>query len=94
MHTRVVRFTDVTPERMEDVRTRIEEAGGPPPGVDTVALTMLYDADQQTAIVLQQFSSAQDMSAAEEAFASMSAEETPGSRASVDRCAQVVEMRA
>jgi hypothetical protein len=31
MHARVVRFTDVTPERIEEVVSRVEESDGPPP---------------------------------------------------------------
>ena len=54
---------------------------------------MLLDADQGTAVVLQLFDSADDMRAAEEAFDSMDASETPGTRASVDRCEVKLDMR-
>ena len=33
MYVRVVRFTDVSAERMQELLARIEEADGPPPGV-------------------------------------------------------------
>jgi hypothetical protein len=93
MHTRVVRFTDVTPERIEEVRTRIEEAGGPPPGVRSTGMTVLHDEEQGTAIVIQEYASAEDLRAAEEVFSAMPTGETPGTRASVDRCTQVVDKR-
>ena len=33
MHVRVVRFTGVSADRVEGVVARIQESGGPPPGV-------------------------------------------------------------
>jgi hypothetical protein len=82
---RVVRFTDVDPERVEALLARIDESGGPPPGVAAKGLQILLDAEQGTAVVLQLFDTAEDMRAAEEAFDSMDPSETPGTRASVDR---------
>ena len=86
MHVRVVRFTGVSPERVEETLDRIRESDGPPPGIPTTGLQMLYDADQQTAIVLQAFDSAEDLRTGEEVFDAMDPGETPGTRASVDRC--------
>ena len=37
MYARVVRFTDVNAERIEQVLAQIEESGGPPPGVSSAA---------------------------------------------------------
>jgi hypothetical protein len=37
MHARVVRFTDVTPERISEIIARVE-ADGPPPGADPTGL--------------------------------------------------------
>jgi hypothetical protein len=94
MFMRVVRFTDVDAGRLQDLLARIDESGGPPPGVPATGLQVLLDNDQGTAVVLQQFDSAEDMAAAEEAFDSMDASETPGTRASVDRTELKKEMRA
>jgi hypothetical protein len=58
MHVRVVRFTDVDAQRVEALLARIEEAGGPPPGVATTGLTLLFDESQRTAVVLQYFNTA------------------------------------
>jgi hypothetical protein len=63
MHVRVVRFTDVS-------------------------------ADRLTAVVLQEFATADDLDAAAKVFSSMDASETPGTRASVDACEQTLEMTA
>jgi hypothetical protein len=83
---RVVRFTDVNAERIEGLLASIEEAEGPPPGIPTTGLKMLYDEGQGTAVVLQYFATAEDMDAGAQAFGAMDAAETPGTRASVDTC--------
>ena len=86
MYVRVVRFTDVSAERIEGLLARIEESDGPPPGVPTTGLKMLLDEAQGTAVVLQYFATEEDMKAGAAAFAAMDASETPGTRASVDMC--------
>ena len=86
MYVRVVRFTDVTAERLDGLLARIEEEDGPPPGVPTTGLKMLFDEDQGTAVVLQYFATADDMKAGAAAFSAMDASETPGTRGSVDMC--------
>lgn len=86
MYVRVVRFTDVSAERMEGLLARVKESEGAPPGVPATGLTMLFDEAQGTAVVLQHFATADDMSAGAQAFNAMDASETPGARASVDMC--------
>jgi len=86
MHLRVVRFTDVDPDRLEKLVSEIDESEGPPPGVKATGLQILLDRDQGTSVVLQFFDSEQDMRDSEQAFDSMDAGDTPGTRASVDRC--------
>jgi len=86
MHVRVVRFTDVSAERMEGLLARIEDSDGPPPGIPATGLEVLFDEAHGTAVVLQQFESAEDMEAGDKAFSAMDASETPGTRVSVDMC--------
>ena len=86
MHVRVVRFTDVTAERIDELLARIEESDGPPSDVPATGLQLLYDADHGTAVVLQLFDTADDMRAGDQAFGAMDPSETPGTRASVDMC--------
>jgi hypothetical protein len=93
VHVRVVRFTDVTAERISDVLGQIDQAGGPPPGVPIKGLQILVDEAQGTAVVLQLFDSAADMQAGSEVFAAMDPTETPGTRVSVDMCELKRELR-
>ena len=94
MSVRVVRFTDVSAERMEGLRARVEESDGPPPGVPSTGLKILYDGEQGTAVVLQHFATAEDMAAGAQAFSAMDPADTPGTRASVDMCEVTLELEA
>jgi hypothetical protein len=94
VHVRVVRFTDVDPQRVEAIVERINQSDGPPEGAPASGVQVLLDADQKTAVVLQMFNSADDMAEGEKVFAAMDPGETPGTRASVDRCELKVEMHA
>ena len=93
MYVRAVRFTDVSAERIEALVDRIEASDGPPPGAPTTGLNLLYDEAQRTAVVLQYFETAEDMSAGAQAFSAMDASETPGTRTSVDMCEVRLERR-
>jgi hypothetical protein len=92
VYVRVVRFADVTAKRLEGLLAGIEESEGPPPGVPTTGLQILFDEDQGTAVVLQLFDTAEDMRIGGEAFAAMDPTETPGTRVSVDMCEMRVDI--
>ena len=92
MYARVVRFTDVSAERMEALLARIEESDGPPPGVASTGLKVLHDGAQGTAVVLQYFATAEDMDAGAQTFGAMDPADTPGTRASVDMCEVKLEL--
>jgi hypothetical protein len=94
MYVRVVRFTDVSAERLEGLLARIKESDGPPPGVPSTGLTMLFDEAQGSAVVLQYFATSEDMEAGAKVMAAMDASETPGTRASVDACELKLELKA
>src|SRR4051812_8647635 len=94
MNVRVVRFTDVDPQRVRDMIASIDESEGPPEGVKTSGMQILLDEDQRTSIVLQFFDNAEDMASSEQAFDSMDASDTPGNRASVDRTELLRELKA
>jgi hypothetical protein len=93
VYVRVVRFTDVTDGRVEELLARIKESGGPPPGVPAKGLQILVDEAQGTAVVLQLFDTADDMRTGAEAFSAMEPAETPGTRVSVDMCELKLERR-
>lgn len=86
MHARVVRFTDVTPERISEIAAEVEKSDGPPPGVDSTGFQLLVDQAQGTAIFVGYFETEQKMREASEVFEQMDPSETPGTRASVDLC--------
>ena len=46
VYVRVVRFTDVSAERIEGLLARIDESDGPPPGVPTTGLKILHDGER------------------------------------------------
>ena len=43
VYVRVVRFTDVSAERIEGALSRITESGGAPPGVSSTHLEMVFE---------------------------------------------------
>ena len=93
MHVRVVRFTDVTAERIDGLLARIEESDAAPPGAPTTSLKLLFDQAQGPAVVLQYFELAEDMHTGGQAFGAMDLLESPGTRASVDMCEVKLERR-
>jgi len=86
MYARVVRFTDVDPEHLSERLAEVEASDGPPVDIPAKGLQILHDPDQRTAIVIQHFQTADDMAAAEGPLDSMDPSDTPGTRASIDRC--------
>ncbi len=86
MYARAVRFTDVTPERIAEIGSRVEADEGPPPGVDSTGFKLLFDEAQGTAIFVGFFETEQKMRDASAIFEQMDSSETPGTRASVDLC--------
>ena len=92
MYARVVRFTDVDPDHLAG---RVEDAQGregPPVDITAKSVQILHDPDQRTAVVIQLFETADDMAAAEGPLDTMDPADTPGSRASIDRCEIKAEM--
>ena len=81
-YARVTRFTDVDPAKIEEIKGRAET--GPPEGVDSTGLTVVYDADQGTAVFVGVFETEEKMKAAAEVLEAMDSSQTPGSRATVD----------
>jgi hypothetical protein len=94
MYARVVRFTEVKPERIEEIKSRASEAGGPPEGVPSSGIQIVLDEAQSTAVVFQLFDSEEDMRKGEEVLEQMDSSETPGTRVSVDRGEIALDLKA
>jgi len=86
MYARVVRFTDVDPDHFAERIADADAREGPPVDIPAKGIQILHDPDQRTAIVIQLFEAADDMAAAEGPLDAMDSADTPGTRASVDRC--------
>jgi hypothetical protein len=84
MYARVVRFTDVNPERIAEINEQAQQEG-PPPDVPAKSLRVVFDEGQSTAVVIFFFDSEEDMRKADDALNAMDSGESPGSRASVDQ---------
>ena len=63
-----------------------KERDGPPVDISAKGIQILHDEDQRTAVVIQLFETADDMAAAEGPLDTMDPGDTPGTRASIDRC--------
>jgi hypothetical protein len=94
MYARVVRFTDITPDRIAAVEQRINESDGPPEGVPSTGFQLLVDDSQSTAIFVGYFATEEDMQKGAEVLQAMDPSETPGTRASVDQCEVKIERQA
>jgi hypothetical protein len=94
MYARVVRFTEVTPERITEIQNRIEQQEGPPPGVEANGFKLLADESQGTALFIGFFDSEEKMRAAAQVLEQMDPSETPGTRVSIDECEVKVEREA
>ena len=94
MYARVVRFTDVSPDRIDQIKERIASEDGPPPGVDSTGLKLLVDAEQGTAVFVGFFESEEKMREGAKVLEAMDSAETPGTRASVDNCEVKLERDA
>jgi hypothetical protein len=86
MYARVVRFTDVSPDRIAEIQQRVKQNEGPPDGVISTGFQLLHDPSQSTAIFVGYFATEEDMRKSAEVLEAMDPSETPGTRASVDVC--------
>ncbi len=86
MYARIVRFTDVDPDHLAERVADTETRESPPVDIPAKTVQILHDADQGTAVVIQLFETADDMAASEAALDGMDPGDTPGTRASIDRC--------
>jgi hypothetical protein len=86
-----VRFSGVSQETVDGVKARVEANDGPPPGVNSTGMKLLFDAEQGTSVFIGFFETEEDMREADRILDGMNAPDTPGERVSVDRCEVVIE---
>ena len=91
MHARVVRFTDIDRERIDDMKSRVESGEDRPEGMPNATMRMFIDEAQGTAVVALFFDSEEDMRKADEVLNAMDSSDTPGTRASVDQGEVLIE---
>jgi len=92
MNVRVVRFTDVSPDQLNAMLDRVKREEGPREAMRFARLEVLHDADAATAVVVQRYDTESDLEEAARVLAAMDPLETPGRRASVDVCEQVLDL--
>jgi hypothetical protein len=81
---RVVSFDGVTDERIGELRQRITSEPRPD-DLPASEMLLLHDAGAGSALAILLFESEEDYRTADETLNAMSADETPGSRASVGK---------
>jgi hypothetical protein len=91
---RIVTFDGVTAERVEQMRSRIADSGGPPEGVPAHELLLLHDPQTERALAILVFESEDDYARGDAVLAAMPADETPGRRVAVDKYDIAVRMTA
>ena len=94
MYARVVRFTDISPDRIDAIAQRVKENDGPPEGVVSTGFKLLVDDAQSTAVFVGFFETEEDMRKSAEVLEAMDPSDTPGTRASIDMCEVKVEAEA
>ena len=81
---RVVTFSGVSSDRIEELKREIEE-GEQPEGLNPSEVLVLHDSDSSEAIAILFFDSDEDYQRGHEVLDAMPAPETPGARTAVRR---------
>jgi hypothetical protein len=81
---RVVTFSGVSSDRIEELKREIEE-GEQPEGLNPSEMLVLHDSDSSEAIAILFFDNDEDYQRGHEVLDAMPAPETPGQRTAVKR---------
>ncbi|HEY3763938.1 MAG TPA: hypothetical protein VGL44_02170 [Gaiellales bacterium] len=90
---RVVEFSGVNKERIEQTRDQIGE-GGRPDEIPATEIMLLWNEEAETSLAILFFDSEEDYRKGDAALNAMPAGDTPGGRTSVRRYDVVVRMTA
>jgi hypothetical protein len=91
---RVVAFEGVTADRIAQIKSDIASSGGPPEGLPASELLILHDPQGERSIAIVFFDNEDDYARGDAVLSAMPADETPGSRLSVDKYDVAVHMNA
>ena len=81
---RVVGFTGVTKERVEEMKREME-SGQPPEGLNATELVVLHDPEKDESLAIVFFDNEEDYRRGHEILDAMPASDTPGQRTGVTR---------
>jgi hypothetical protein len=81
---RVVSFDGVSKDRMNEMRSEIED-GERPEGLPATEILVLHDPEAEKALVVVFFDSDDDYARGDEVLSAMPAGDTPGQRSSVTK---------
>jgi hypothetical protein len=86
MYARVTTWEGVQPEAMRQMAEMVETSDGPPPGVPSVGITVLFDPDSNRSIVIGLFETEEDLKKGDETLNSMTppSGEAMGRKSSTD----------
>jgi len=90
---RVVGFSGVTNERIEELRRQIGEHGQPDE-IPASEIMILHDADGQRSLAIVIFDNEDDYRRGDEALRAMPSDETPGSRTAIDKYTVAIHVTA
>lgn len=92
-YARVVGFTGVSDQRMEELRDRISDDPRPD-DIPASEIMILHDSDGQRAMAILFFENEEDYARGDAALNAMPADDTPGGRTSVDKYSVAMRMTA
>ncbi len=81
---RVVTFDGVSKERVQEMKSNMEE-GDRPEGMPATEFVMLHDPESETVVAIVFFETEDDYRQGDEVLSAMPASDTPGKRTSVKR---------
>jgi hypothetical protein len=88
---RVVAFSGVTKDRMEQLKQQINE-GGRPDEIPATEILILHDAEGEASLAIVFFETEDDYQRGDAALNAMPTDDTPGSRSSVTKYNVAVRM--
>lgn len=90
---RVVTFEGVDRERIDQLKTEVDE-GGQPEGMNATEMLVLHDADAEKSIAIVFFANEEDYASGDAVLSAMPTGDTPGQRTSVSKYDVAIRMTA